>query len=469
MKALLISILAAVILLHACRKDSFITAPDARVTITADTLKYDTVFTSSGSVTRFFKIVNENNQKLRLSSVKIMGGATSPFKMNVDGLATQHATNIDIEANDSIYVFVQVNINPATPNLPFVVRDSIQVSYNGNDRLVQLEAWGQNAHFLRNKEVLADETWTNDLPYVILGYLRVNQGRKLTIEKGCRIYIHADAPIIIDGSLQVNGLKDTADRVTFSGDRLDEPYRSYPASWPGIFFTATSRDNVINFAFIRNSYQAIVSLDPSPNANPKVVLNECLIDNAYDAGIIGSNSSIKARNCLVTNCGKNVVLLGGNYDFNHCTVASYSNMYILHRDPVLSIRNEDINDVVRNLDVVFRNSILWGANGTPDSEVVVTRSANTGGNLFLVNFSNNLWKVQSPPAAITTNVSNINPSDPLFDTIDVSRQIYDFRLKPGPPPSPAIDKGINTGLVFDLEGKPRNVGPPDLGCFEKQP
>src|SRR5213592_3364187 len=102
MKAIAVIILSTVILLSACRKDSFITSVDARVTITADTLKYDTVFPTTGSVSQLFKIVNENTQKLRLSSVKLMGGAGSAFKMNVDGTATE-ATNIEIEANDSVY------------------------------------------------------------------------------------------------------------------------------------------------------------------------------------------------------------------------------------------------------------------------------------------------------------------------------------------------------------------------------
>lgn len=41
----------------------------------------------------------------------------------------------------------------------------------GNKRLVQLEAWGQNAHFFRDKVVAVNETWNNDLPYVLLGSL----------------------------------------------------------------------------------------------------------------------------------------------------------------------------------------------------------------------------------------------------------------------------------------------------------
>lgn len=452
-------------ILISCRKDSFITSADARVTITADTLKYDTVFVTAGSTYRTFKIINENNQKIRLSSLKLMGGAGSVFKMNVDGTPGTQFSNIEIGANDSLYVFAQVNVNPSAANLPFILRDSIEVSFNGNKRLVQLEAWGQNAHFFRDKVVAVNETWNNDLPYVLLGSLLINANQTLTINKGCRIYVHADAPIVVNGSLVVNGLKDTADRVYFRGDRLDEPYRDYPASWPGIFFQPGSKDNVFTYADIRNAYQAVALQDPSPNANPKLILNECVIDNAYDAGIISLNSSVRARNCLVSNCGKNLFLVkGGDYQFTHCTVVTYANRFIDHRDPVLVVSNFiSVNNtpVTANLNAVFRNCIFWGDNGLVNDEVVVAKS---GATTFNVNFDYNLWKVQTTPANITSN-QLINNQSPQFDSVNTSRNYYDFRLKAS---SPALNKGINAGIATDLDGKPRTVGLPDLGCFEKQ-
>lgn len=452
-------------ILISCRKDSFITSADARVTITADTLKYDTVFVTAGSTYRTFKIINENNQKIRLSSLKLMGGAGSVFKMNVDGTPGTQFSNIEIGANDSLYVFAQVNVNPSAANLPFILRDSIEVSFNGNKRLVQLEAWGQNAHFFRDKVVAVNETWNNDLPYVLLGSLLINVNQTLTINKGCRIYVHADAPIVVNGSLVVNGLKDTADRVYFRGDRLDEPYRDYPASWPGIFFQPGSKDNVFTYADIRNAYQAVALQDPSPNANPKLILNECVIDNAYDAGIISLNSSVRARNCLVSNCGKNLFLVkGGDYQFTHCTVVTYANRFIDHRDPVLVVSNFiSVNNtpVTANLNAVFRNCIFWGDNGLVNDEVVVAKS---GATTFNVNFDYNLWKVQTTPANITSN-QLINNQSPQFDSVNTSRNYYDFRLKAS---SPALNKGINAGIATDLDGKPRPVGLPDLGCFEKQ-
>lgn len=454
-------IISFAIFLISCRKDSFITSPDARVVLSADTLKFDTLFVTAGSTYRTLKIINENDQQLKLSSLKLMGGSSSVYKMNVDGIVGTQFTNLVIAANDSLYVFVQVNVNPGSGNLPFIIRDSIEVSYNGKNRVVQLEAWGQNAHFFRDKVVNAPETWNNDLPYVILGSLLVNANQTLTINKGCRVYVHADAPIIINGTLLVNGLKDTADRVYFQGDRMDEPFKDHPASWPGIYFLAGSSDNVLTYATIRNAYQAIGLLDPSPNANPKLILNECVIDNAYDAGIIALNSSIRARNCLVTNCGRNLYLAkGGDYQFTHCTVATWANRFIEHKDPVLTLSNYADN-ISANLNAVFRNCIFWGENGLVNDEVIVEKNGNT---FFSVLFDYNLWKVQTAPANSTIN-QVINNQAPLFDSINTSRNYYDFRLQSS---SPAINKGTGTVIPTDLDGKPRAVGIPDLGCFERQ-
>ena len=454
-------VLSLLLLLNSCRKDSFITSPEARIGLSIDTLKFDTVFVSAGSTFRTLIIKNENDQQLRLSSLKLMGGSGSVYKMNVDGTPGTQFSNLEIAANDSLFVFVQVNVNPNAVNLPFVLRDSIQVEYNGNTKKVQLEAWGRNAHFYRDRVISSNETWNNDLPYVILGSLVIPDGQSLTINKGCRIYVHADAPLIVDGTLIVNGEKDTTDRVYFQGDRLDEPYKNYPASWPGLFFLSNAKDNVLNYAVIKNAYQAIGMQGPAINSNPKLTLNETVIDNAYDAGVIAINSSLRARNCLISNCGKNLYLVqGGTYQFTHCTVVTYANRFIEHKEPVLTLSNT-ANSITNSLDAVFRNCIFWGENGVVTDEVLVQKS---GSGSFNVNFDYNLWKVETPPANSTITQA-INNQTPLFDSINTSDNYYDFRLKTG---SPALNKGVNAGILTDLDGKPRPVGLPDLGSFEKQ-
>ena len=454
-------VLSLLLLLNSCRKDSFITSPEARIGLSIDTLKFDTVFVSAGSTFRTLIIKNENDQQLRLSSLKLMGGSGSVYKMNVDGTPGTLFSNLDIAANDSLFVFVQVNVNPNAANLPFVLRDSILIEFNGNSKKIQLEAWGRNAHFYRDRVISSNETWNNDLPYVILGSLVIPDGQTLTINKGCRIYVHADAPLIVDGTLIVNGEKDTTDRVYFQGDRLDEPYKNYPASWPGLFFLSNAKDNVLNYAVIKNAYQAIGMQGPAINSNPKLTLNETVIDNAYDAGVIAINSSLRARNCLISNCGKNLYLVqGGTYQFTHCTVVTYANRFIEHKEPVLTLSNT-ANSITNSLDAVFRNCIFWGENGVVTDEVLVQKS---GSSSFNVNFDYNLWKVETPPANSTITQA-INNQAPLFDSINTSDNYYDFRLKTG---SPALNKGVNAGILTDLDGKVRPVGLPDLGSFEKQ-
>ena len=192
-------------------------------------------------------------------------------------------------------------------------------------------------------------------------------------------------------------------------------------------------------------------------------MNECVIDNAYDAGIIALNSSIKARNCLVSNCGKNIALgKGGNYQFIHCTVVSYSNSYIQHKDPVLTLSDVDGAGTTR-LDGLFQNCIFWGENDQLDDEVVVDKKGNTG----VVTFDQVLWRIKNTPA--NTNIippPPINNQDPRFDSINVSKNYYDFRLTKKN--SPAVNAGTNAAITYDLDGNARPVGQPDLGCFEKQ-
>lgn len=465
MKSILSTLFISLLVFSSCKKESFINDASARLSTSEETLKFDTVFTSTGSVTQFFRIYNDNDQKLRLSRVALAGGGSSSFKINVDGFAGPEVTDIEMEAKDSLYVFVTVKINPSAADLPFIIQDSVRIEFNGNTRWVKLEAWGQNAHFMRSRLIASDEIWTNDKPYVILDGLQVDTNVTLTIQEGARIYLHADAPFVVDGTLIINGKYHDSTRVHFRGDRLDEPYRDYPASWPGIFFRGSSRNNQLNYTTVHNAYQGIVAEGPSGNANPKLRLNECIIDNCYDAGILGLKTSITAQNTLISNCGKNIILAwGGVYDFNHCTSVAYSNSFILHKEPALLVTDyykTGSTVATADLNAQFRNSIFWGDNGTVDDEVITGKQ---GSGVFNVGFQHCLWKVKKDPANTTSSNMLVN-TEPLFDSINNSKRFYDFHLKEN---SPVINKGLVSGLARDLDGKPRPVGLPDLGCYERQ-
>lgn len=457
--------LAAILLFISCKKDSFISSPNAAISFSADTLKFDTVFTSMGSTTQAFKIFNLNDQKIRFSEIRLMGGIGSVYKININGNNTFSEQNVELAANDSMYIFVNLTIDPSVANLPFIVRDSIKIAYNGNEKFVQLQAYGQNAHFLNNQIIQSNTTWSNDLPYVILGGLTIDTAITLQIDKGCRIFHHATAPVIVHGTLLCNGTK--AEPVVFRSDRLDDPYRNFPAGWPGIIFSSVSNNNVFRFTEIRNAYQGLVLDGPSPNSNPKLTLHQCIIDNIYDAGILSLQSSVAADNTLISNCGKNLLLAGGGtYQFTNCTIASFSNQYMLHNNPVLTLSDSyegSLGIVSGEVNAAFINSIFWGSNSSFDDEVVVNKAASLP---FDVSFSHCLYKGVNNPANSTLQ-NNIVNQYPAFDSIDVSHGYYDFRTTIDPM-APGLNMGTLTAFPKDLDDLPRVVDITDIGAYEKQ-
>jgi len=457
-----------ILLATSCKKESFITSSDALLRASEDTLHFDTVFTTLGSTTQYLKLFNQNDAKLNISSIELMGGASSFFKLNVDGLPGTSFKNIEMEANDSLYFFATVRIDPTIANLPFLVRDSIKIHFNGNTKWIQLEAFGKNAKFMRDVVISQNTTLPNDTPIIILGSLVVNQGKILTIKKGTNIYIHPNAPIIIDGTLKAIGDTSVAGKIVFQGIRMDDPYNDYPGSWPGIYFRDNSKDNVLEHCILKNAYQGTIAINPSTNIiNPKLTLNECVFDNIYDVAIGGINSSINGRNCLVSNVGTGFAAIsGGNYNFNHCTFVSISNYYLSHKKPLIVLSNTVKDDISFNaLTATIDNSIVYGEGGFVDDEIQTVKKSGTG---FAATMKNILYKHKTIPSDIIfTNA--LNATDPLFTTIDYNKRIYDFKLKSGSPCIDAASIATGSTLTFDLNGKPRPVGSfADIGCYEKQ-
>lgn len=450
-----------IFLLIACRKERFTTDAAALLTASADTVFFDTLFTTTGSITQAFKIFNANKENIRVDAIRLLGGAASPFKINANGTPGPAIENLEIAANDSAYVFVTVTVNATSASAHFIVQDSIEIAYNGNKQIIQLEAYGQNAHFLRSHTITGNEVWTADLPYVLLGNFIVAKNAHLMISEGCKIYAHANAPFIVEGSLTVQGKQWDSTRIVFTGDRLDEPYRDLPGSWPGIIFKESSHDNAMQYAVIKNAYQAVV-VEASPLAD-KLNLRETIIDNAYDAGILASNSNITAQNLLISNCGKAIVLReGGTYNFTHATIAGFSTMYLPHKEPLLFISDATDNTNANALNAVFRNCIFWGeSGGAVKDEIVVNKIGNASFNLL---FDGVLWPPASDPEGATVTVPPITLY-PEFDSISTEKKFYDFHLQET---SPARNNGVPTGVSLDLDGRSRPANGPDLGAYQKQ-
>jgi hypothetical protein len=164
-------------------------------------------------------------------------------------------------------------------------------------------------------------------------------------------------------------------------------------------------------------------------------------------------------NCLIYNCGNNIqITAGGSYNFTHCTVAGYSNNFVSHLNPVLSISNTDSNSQAFALNANFSNSIFYGDDGIVGDEIFVQQSGTTPFNL---NFENDLYKGNS---SLGNFVDCIQNQDPLFMNINAFENIFDFRLQAS---SPCINAGKKTSVTIDLDNDSRD-DKPDMGSYEAQ-
>jgi hypothetical protein len=388
---------------QACRKDNFTTDPGANISVSRDTLLFDTVFTTIGSVTKNFKIYNNNNQSIRINRIELEGTSNSEYRINVDGVAGDTFTELELASGDSMWVFVEVTIDPNSANLPFIVEDRIVIQTNGNEQLVELVSWGQNAYFHGSQGgglfvLPAGEVWNADLPHVVYGIVAVDEGNTLTINEGTQVYCHQGSGIyVFKGTLNVNGV--CGNEVVFCGDRLDPEYQDLPGQWGieltfefesdlGVQEATVARGGIwlfenegstINHAIIKNGNIGVqVDTLANPNADALTITNT-VIENMGIYGLLGQGANISGFNNLFADCGQScgAFSYGGRYQFEYCTFANYwsdgtrqtpaffLNNYYLDAQNNLQIRTLN--------DSWFYNCIMYGNNATLNefSEFVV--------------------------------------------------------------------------------------------------
>ena len=175
------------VLLFSCRKeDEIIGSASANIQLSTDSISFDTVFTTIGSITQNFRIYNPYKESIKISSIQLKKQNNSQFRINIDGLPGNQ-TDIVIPAKDSIFGFVEVTVDPNNQLNPFFIEDEIVFFTNGNEKSLKLLAYGQNANYfipdtkiqgLPEFSIIANEfeniTLTKDKPYVIYGYAAVS-------------------------------------------------------------------------------------------------------------------------------------------------------------------------------------------------------------------------------------------------------------------------------------------------------
>ena len=307
--------------------DNYSVSPNHLLSFSTDTLSFDTVFTTIGSTTGYFMIYNKNDEALKIDKIILAGGGKSEFRINIDGRKGDSFNGIPIWKKDSLFVAVEVTVDPNNDNTPFVIFDSIVFITNGIKQSVLLEAYGQNAHILRGgTNFSSDITLTAEKPFLIYDSVKISEGVTVNIEKGASFYMHKNAKWLIDGTIKANGTQD--EPVTFRGDRLNNfsttiSYDKIASQWNGLFFGASSFDNEFNYTMVRNGISGL-NFDESTPDKKKIDIRNSQITN-MDGNILWAvNCHIEASNTEFSNASDYLIMLsGGKYQFTHCTMANY--------------------------------------------------------------------------------------------------------------------------------------------------
>ena len=391
MKNIIFTIPILLFLFYSCKKDIINSSDNITLNFSTDTIMFDTIFASIGSITKTLTVYNLNNSDI-ITNIGIKGISAANFRMNINGIPGNNQSNIQIPAYDSIFIFIEVTINPTENNTPYILTDSLVFKTGNIKQDVDLIAWGQDAHFhVANTigEIIdGDDTikypyhlidcsqpWINDKPHVIYGYAVINPDQTLTIEQGCNIFLHKNSGILVGnpfsnklgGSIKVQGT--LGNEVTFQGDRLEPWYKDRAGQWDRIWLMPGSINNEIDYAIIKNGNIGI-HIDTVCNNNPTLKINNTIIDNMSGIGLLGQGAEIKGNNLLITRCGQYSLAcnIGGSYEFTHSTFANYWDQGG-RNTPSILINNyyegADGNIYVRDLNKAnFNNCIIDGALST---------------------------------------------------------------------------------------------------------
>ena len=489
-KCFIIGGILSIIFLASCQQDRvFEGGGPIPLEFSLDTLRFDTVFTEVGSVTRSFKIYNQLEEAVIIDKISLNDEA-SFFRMNVDGIAGDEVENTRIEALDSIWVFIEATIDPNQPLSvsPFVVEDVVNIQASESDYTIHLEAWGQNANYIPSRfsdseinSLSCDGgiiTWNDPRPYVIYGVLGLDNCR-LVIAPGTDIYVHGgvgineDIGVFNDGilvilpnsSIEVQGTADNPVRIR--SDRLETEFREVAGQWAGILIQEGSRNNIFNHTLIQHSIVGI-----SVDSAASLVMNSCEIGFTSGSGLSAQHANVTATNCLFYQNLTNGITLGygGEYTFNHCTSANYEN-----QGAALSATNIRCTDPLCQEEILFNplsltmnNCILTGNDDDEISFFDLTEGNDLNAFRYEMNNCflnvNEILQVGQFPNFFDNciNCLSVTRQDSLF--LDLEMQDYHLDTL-----SAAIDQGLFLPFVSDdLDGNPREANLVDVGCYEFQ-
>ena len=440
----------------ACRKnDDITTSTNVQLSFSSDTVLFDTVFTAVGSINKRIKVYNNDSKAINITNIRLGEGLSSFFSLIINGVVTNEKSNVQVGGKDSISIYVKATINSNTQNKPFIVEDSIVFNTNGNRQAIKLIAYGQNARFINGGTITSNTVWDARLPYIINRSVTVAEGVSLDISAGTKVYFHGSSVMNIRGTLNVNGAINSA--VVFSSDRLENFYENEAGQWLGIRLFASSVNNKVNYAIIKNAVVGITADSVGQDGNAKLLLANSMIKNMTIAGFVGYSSSLTGLNNLFYNSGQYLIygVGGGIYNLKQNTFAGLNTEFPRRTSALYfsDLSNTSFSDL--SLDLI--NNIIWGS--LPE-ELQIEKKTTAS---ITSNIKYNVIKTSLQ----TYDKSNLLGVDPKF----VDATTGNFRIQPG---SPVLKKGMdlrsdifyNPYLKQDIDFMQRTF-PSTLGCYER--
>ena len=470
--------LLPIICFYSCEDDLFSSDPEKVLSFSTDTLTFDTVFTTIGSTTEKLMVYNPNNRALKISSIGLAGGAKSQFRINVDGSlsADNHFSDIEIRAKDSMYIFVEVTVDPRDVNAPVLVTDSVIFRINGVEQKVRLEAFGQDMILFRNKLILNDTTLSADKPYLIYGNLTVDSAKTLHLPAGCQLYFHNNANLMVRGNLRAEGTFDKP--VLLRGDRLDKakflypvPYNYVAGQWGGVYLLWNKGNHLLRNVNINSGYVGIYMNNSDRNQLPELRIENCRIHNFVYYGLVVQNANVQVMNTEISNTGSySVYLSGGKHVFLQSTIANYYNSSpgrpsSRDKNPAVMIMG-----LYRTapMQTEFRNCIVAGGLETELS--IVSRFLTQYKAVFSDSY---IRRKEAYELSQFQNIRWYAQNDTIFKHPfynDTTSVYFNFTPDSVSPVRGLADRTIAAQFPLDLNGVNRlEDNAPDAGAYEWQP
>lgn len=497
-KLIFLTAAVLVFLTTACDVETeFLTGNDIQLRFSVDTVAFDTVFVARGSATQRMKVYNDGEQPIKIDRVRVEGSTGVNFIFNIDGTGGPEARDIVIWGNDSIFLFVEVEVDPTDPvNIsPFIAEDRLLFEMGDMQDEVVLLAFGQNANYVNgfNRGQFGAINTMNcgpdgfftlptDLPTVIYGSITVDDCT-LRALPGTKIYFHGgvqrndqfsgtgffnDGLIFTTATGAVQFLGTLEEPVILRTDRLEPSFDQDPAKYRGLVLGAGSRDNRLEHTQLLN---AIVGITIDSAA--EVTIENSVIAYSGGSAISAYQSDVTIRNSVFHDNFGNAIqfVKGGTLTMEHSTIANYgvdaSGLVLTN----FSCDDNGDNCVFSRMTARVRNSIVSGSRG---SELI-----------FLDIFEGNepsQWNVLFNNSVVRTDQAFLDSQGGIFadfynsicrdcynlefsDELFISLEQDDYQLD-----SLSVARNLGVflpALPLDKLGVERDMTTPDAGAFER--